>query len=101
VSDEVRCARSGYMIPILATDNMLRKKEWAIEFEGPASFFACRHYIYTHTQLAAFYRHTQLAHTHSSSFFASRHYMCTDAQLALYIYTHTSSLGPASFSLVA
>ena len=37
------------MISILATDNKLRKKEWAIEFEGPASFFACRHYIHTHT----------------------------------------------------
>ena len=47
VSDEVRCARSGYMIPILATDNKLRKKEWAIEFEGSASFFACRHYTHT------------------------------------------------------
>jgi hypothetical protein len=45
VRDEVRCAKSGYMIPILAADNKLSMKEWAVEFEGPASFFACRHYI--------------------------------------------------------
>jgi len=57
VSDEVRCAKSGYMIPILATDNKLRKKEWVIEFEGPASFLACRHYIHTHTHA---YIHTYI-----------------------------------------
>ena len=57
VSDEVRCAKSGYMIPILATDNKLREKEWAIEFEGSASFFACRHYIHTHTHA---YIHTYI-----------------------------------------
>ncbi len=57
MSDEVRCAKSGYMIPILAADNKLTKKEWAIEFEGPASFSACRHYIHTHTHA---YIHTYI-----------------------------------------
>jgi hypothetical protein len=83
------------MIPILATDNTLRKKEWAIEFEGPASFFACRHYIYTHTQLAAFYRHTQLA-PHTARAFSQVGTICVQTHSSHYTHTHTHTLaGPS------